>query len=358
MSNRRLNLLKFGIPLGMIVLLGLALLLGFFPKAPSVHINTRLLMGTLVTISISDLSRNKADQATQQAFAEIKRIEEAISSHQPSSEVSMVNQVPRETWSPISGELGQLLQRGLLITTLSKGAFSMGLEPLTRLWGFSTDSMPKNPPPSATLMDWLNEYPNSGAIELQAPRIGAMQLQEGNEESLKVRLKNRSVGLDLGGIAKGYAIDRAITVLRQAGVQNAVVDAGGDLRIIGSKASKPWRIGIQNPRQHDEVIALCLLRGNMAMVTTGDYERYFLYEGKRFHHILNPQTASSANAGLSSVTVQATDAMTADGLSTAIFVLGAEKGLTMLSYFPGSEALLITEEGKAIRSRGFVGETQ
>ncbi|MBF0162448.1 MAG: FAD:protein FMN transferase [Magnetococcales bacterium] len=347
---------RYGFPLLMVALLVAALWMSPRGAQPQLHLHTRLLMGTLVNLTIGSVPRSQADQAAQQAFAEMVRIEEVMSSHRSDSEVSRINQVSRETWQPVSGELGLLLRQGLQVTTLSQGAFAMGLEPLTRLWGFSGNPPATQPPPSADLARWLQAYPSSGAIELRYLGEGAAALQESDQSTLQVRLKTQSVGLDLGAIAKGYAVDRAVAILQQAGIKDAVVDAGGNLRIIGSKEGKPWRIGVQSPRQQDQVVAVSQLSGNMAMVTSGDYERFFLYEGKRYHHIIDPGTGLPARSGLSSVTVQAPDATTADALSTALFVLGAEKGLSLLSHFPGSAALLITEEGKPIRSAGFVGE--
>ncbi|MBF0400945.1 MAG: FAD:protein FMN transferase [Magnetococcales bacterium] len=346
MSDRWRTLLKFGLPLGMIALLSMALLLGKLSHSDSVQTTTRLLMGTMVSITTSHPSPMEADQAVKRAFAEMSRIETLMSSHQSSSTVSHLNRVSRETWSPLPAELAQLLRRGLTISTQSQGAFAMGLEPLTSLWGFSSDKAATEPPTQTALEAWLKGYPATEPLSLQTLADHTTQL----------RLNGPSVGLDLGGIAKGYAIDQAIAVLRQEGIQNAIVDAGGDLRAIGRKGDKPWRIGIQDPRQADQVVALSLLQGDISMVTSGDYERFFLYQGKRYHHILDPSTALPADSGLQSVSVQAADATTADALSTAIFVLGAEKGMALLDHFPGSAVLLITDTGKPIRSAGFIGE--
>lgn len=341
-----MNGLRVALPAGLAILLGVALWTGSLPKAPPIQTATRLLMGTLVSITISDMPREQADRAMQQAFAEMARIEEQMSSHRPTSEVSRINQVPRETWITVSTELGQLLQRGLKLSHLSNGAFAMGLEPLTTLWGFSSDAVVNTPPPQEARQHWLQGYPQTDAITLQ----------ETETHTLQIRLQNDRVGLDLGAIAKGYAIDQAIATLRQAGVAHAIVDAGGDLRILGNKGGKPWRIGIQHPRQPDRVAAISLLHGDVSMVTSGDYERFFIHEGKRYHHIMNPMTAEPAHSGLASVTVQHPNGLIADGLSTAIFILGAEKGMELLTHFPGSELLLITAEGTPIRSKGFVGE--
>ncbi|MEO5349636.1 MAG: FAD:protein FMN transferase [Magnetococcus sp. YQC-3] len=337
---------RVALSLGVVVLLGVAFWATTLVQGPQILTTTRMLMGTLVTITVADLPRNQGEQAMQHAFAEMARVEELMSAHRPTSEVSRINQVSRETWIPISAELGQLLQRGLAMSRLSGGAFAMDLQPLTTLWGFSSDRAVSKPPPQEAVQQWLQGYPQTEAIELRTSE----------ESGYAIRLASASVGLDLGGIAKGHAIDRAVAVLRQEGVRNAIVDAGGDLRVLGSKGGKPWRIGIQHPRQPDQVAAISLLQGDLSMATSGDYERFFIHEGTRYHHIMNPATGLSAHSGLSSVTVQNRNGMIIDGLSTAIFVLGAEKGLALLAHFPGCEALLITEEGKPVRTPGFIGE--
>lgn len=345
MSERWRHTTRWILPLVIVTLLGLALLMRM-PPTPTVHTTTRLMMGTMVTITLYHANPAEADLAIQHAFAEMARVEKGMSSHQTTSEVSQINGVSRETWHPVSTELGQLLQKGIKISTLSHGAFAMGLKPLTTLWGFSSDQTIEKPPATAALQAWLEAYPTEEAISVKT----------GGEHPFQVHLKNASVGLDLGAIAKGYAIDQGIAILRQKGIHHAIVDAGGDMRVIGNKGGKPWRIGIQDPRQPDQVVAVSHLEGDMAMVTSGDYERFFISDGVRYHHILDPKTAKPAQSGVISLSVQAPDATTADALATALFVLGAEKGMALLAHFPKSAALLITEEGKPVRSPGFVGE--
>ncbi|MEO5363287.1 MAG: FAD:protein FMN transferase [Magnetococcus sp. DMHC-8] len=345
MNERWRGRWKTGLPILVVVILGVALLTGRLSPRTQVLTTTRMLMGTLVSISTWGVPPARSDRAVNRAFAEMARIEDVMSSHRPTTEVSRINQVSRETWIPLSDALGQLLQQGLVLTERSNQAFAMGLEPLTGLWGFSSDRAVSAPPPSSAWQAWLQAYPATGAIELR----------ELPDHTRQIRLKSASVGLDLGGIAKGYAVDQAIAVLRQEGVDNAIVDAGGDLRVIGSKGGEPWRIGLQHPRQTDQVAAVSLLQGDMAMMTSGDYERFFLHEGQRYHHIMDPGTGTPAQSGLSSVSVQGVGGSIAHGLSTAIFVLGAERGLALLKQFPGSEALLITTEGQPIQTPGFVG---
>ena len=346
MHNRWRLALRFGLPLVMIVGLSLALLFKPNQQPSLVKTTTQLHMGTLVSISTWDKSYPQHERAVNHAFAEIARVEQQMSQHQPTSEVSKINRVSRETRTPVSVELATLLRQGLMVWQHSNGAFAMDLQPLTNLWGFSSDTKPSQPPSEKALANWLQNYPKTGGIELQGDVQNGFQL----------RLKNSGTGLDLGGIAKGYAIDRAIEILRREGINNGMVDAGGDLRIIGDKGGSPWRIGLQHPHHSDRVIAVAKLSGDIAMVTSGDYERFFFHEENRYHHLLDPRTAKPSRSGLSSVSVQAKSAALADALSTAIFILGEDAGLALLQQFPDSAVLLITESGEYRRSPGFVGE--
>ncbi len=332
------------LPVLVALLLLIALYLDLLPRSNTVQSDTRLAMGTLVTISVWGVPQVKAEQAMQKAFMHIARLEEVLAWQRPSSEVRKINQDSRGTWLPVSEELAKLVELGLRVTELSHGAFSVGLQPLTALWGFSSDQPRSEPPPPAMIAAWLAAYPALQAVQLRKNHDGAYQ----------IKLQNDSVGLDLGAVGKGYAIDQAIAVLQQEGVMNAIINAGGDLRVIGSKGAQPWRIGLQNPREPEHIVSQSLLRGNVAMMTSGDYERYFIFEGKRYHHILDPVTGYPAQSGLSSVSVQGQNASLINGLSTALFVLGAKEGMPLLAAVPGSEALLIDLDGQRVQSKGFV----
>lgn len=346
MKDRWQTLRAIFLPLVVLIPLSWVLLRSGPQDAPVVHTTTQLHMGTLVSISTWDVPPSQEERALSRAFSEISRIENLMSLHHPGSEVFRINHVSRGTPTPISAELGHLLRIGLAVGRHSDGAFAMGLEPLTALWKFSSSETVTQPPTEKELKAWLQLYPKKGAIDLQ-----------GNEDrGFFLRLQNRAVGLDLGGIAKGYAIDQAIAMLQQEGVSNGMVNAGGDLRTLGSKGGNPWRIGLQHPRHTQQVMAVSRLMGDRAMVTSGDYERFFFHEGVRYHHLLNPATAKPSRSNVISVSVQAATATLADALSTAIIILGEEKGLALLQHFPGSAALLITETGEPRRSPGFIGE--
>lgn len=311
------------------------------PSAP--HSETRLLMGTLVSIAIWGLDEKSASLAMDGAFNEMGRIESVMSRFLPESAVSQVNGSPRGRFHLLPEEVLIVVSRGLEFGRMSNGAFDIGIGPLSDLWGFSREPPPERAPDPTALESWLKlrSETRGAGIDLMV-------------EDRTIRLANESVGLDLGGIAKGYAVDRAMEQLHKAGVVNALINAGGDMRIAGSKGSKPWHIGLRDPRKPDGVVAVMDIDRARAISTSGDYERFFLADGVRHHHILDPKSAAPARSGLMSVSIQANDSLTADALSTALFVLGERAGLELLHRFPGCEALLIRADGSQLQTPGFI----
>lgn len=166
----------------------------------------------------------------------------------------------------------------------------------------------------------------------------------------RVSLRKMGMAIDLGGIAKGYAVDRAFELLKSLGYRNLVVNAGGDLRVGGSKPDGPWSIGIQHPRDPGKIMARISV-SDTAVATSGDYEKFFIHQGKRYHHILNPKTGFPAE-GCQSVTILAKDATTADALATALFALGPEKGYALCRRLEGVDCLIVDREGNAAVSPG------
>jgi thiamine biosynthesis lipoprotein len=158
------------------------------------------------------------------------------------------------------------------------------------------------------------------------------------------------VRIDLGGIAKGYAVDRGMNMLQQAGITSALISAGGDTRVIGKRWDRPWHIGIRNPREEGSIVSMIPLE-NSAISTSGDYERYFVEDGVRYHHILDPKTGTSTNEILSSSIIgqSATDT---DALSTSVLILGVEKGMQLIDSISDTEAVIIDNHGDMHYSAG------
>jgi len=288
---------------------------------------TRFIMGTLVEFTIAGSNREIADQALIEATSEMQRIEDAFTIYGNAvNAVKAFNATSPGTPVELPEEVATILSISLDVEKNSKHAFDPFLGKLNLLWGFSNDILPTHPPLAATVND---ARPPSQCIRLK-------------DDSKWIRTDARCV-LDFGAIAKGYAIDRGIAMLRKHGIQNAIINAGGDIRIIGSHNGKPWHIGLRHPRNKGEVLGTLSLVGDISIVTSGDYERYFDYEGKRYHHILDPQTGFPATTS-QSATVITQQATLADAWSTALFVQG-ESGLSMMSKL-GYAAMTVDQQGR------------
>src|SRR5690606_12812927 len=176
------------------------------------------------------------------------------------------------------------------------------------------------------------------------------RLVQTDESDHSIRFLEPGVRINLGGIAKGYAVERGAQLLVERGIRHAIVSAGGDTRLVGDRRGKPWIVGIRHPRLEGEV-ALRLPLENEAISTSGDYERYFIEDGKRYHHIISPSTGEPAT-GVHSVTIVGPDAVITDALSTSVFVMGVDQGLRLIATLPDYEAIVIDAEGRIFYSDG------
>lgn len=294
---------------------------------------SQLLMGTVVEIMAGGRPEDQLDAAVDAAFAEMARLERLLSSYQPDSEVSRLSQ--SAAGGEVSAETERVLALGLEVAQRSGGAFDMTLGRLKTLWDLEGEN-PVVPDPQAIAAALAGIGP--GALTLAGRQVGkrAAQLQ-----------------IDLGGIAKGFAVDRAIAILREHGITSAAVNAGGDMYLLGQRPERPWRIGIQHPRQPAAVLETVEVR-DRAVVTSGDYERFFERDGQRYHHIFDPQTGYPAR-GCQSVTIIADSVALGDALATAVFVLGPQAGLPLLEQYPGTAGLVVAADGSRHPSPGWAG---
>jgi len=290
-------------------------------------------MGTVVEITIVGEDEEAARKAALQAFQEIKRIETLMSPWIDSSDVIRMNRSAGKEWVKVSPETLKVIKKAKEISELSEGGFDITVGPLTQLWRMARE---RGIPPSAEELKQKLDLVNFKNMMID---------QEG-----KVFLKKRGMAIDLGGIAKGYAVDRAFELLNSLGYKNLIVNAGGDLRAGGSKLDQPWSIGIQDPRVSQKIMAKVSI-SDTAIATSGDYEKFFIYQGKRYHHIFNPRDGLSAD-GCQSVTIICKEGMVADTLATAAFVLGPEKGYSLCQKLEGVDCLIVDKEGKIIFSPG------
>lgn len=290
-------------------------------------------MGTVIEITLIADDEEASNKAAFRAFQEMKRIEQLMSPRIESGDVFRINQSSGKEWVKVSDETLKVIKKAQEISELSEGGFDITVTPLTELWRKARE---KKIPPSAEEVKEKLGLVNFKNVEMD---------REG-----RVFLKIKRMAIDLGGIAKGYAVDRAFELLKSLGYKNLIVNAGGDLRVGGLKNSQPWSIGIQNPRESKNFLARISV-SDMAVATSGDYEKFFIYEGKRYHHIFNPRDGFPTE-GCQSVTIVTKDCITADGLATAVFVLGAEKGYSLCQKLEGADCIIVDKEGKIIFSPG------
>ncbi len=289
-------------------------------------------MGTLVKFTVvkGDHDQDLVEAAISAAANEMQRIEDmfTIYGNHPNA-VKSFNATATNSPVALPNEVSHLLELSLLIQQQSHGAFNPALGAINQLWGFSADEVPSAPPAA-------------DAIKQAIPPLHCFEKHwiEGN--NYKWSRRDANCQLDFGAIAKGYAIDQGIKILRAHGIEHAIINAGGDIRLIGKHGDKAWRIGIRHPRQHGKVIEILHLQGDISIVTSGDYERFFMVKHKRYHHLINPETGWPAN-NAQSATIIAASATLADAWSTALFVQGKE-GLKLQKQL-NQKALLIDHHG-------------
>jgi len=283
---------------------------------------SRPLLGTIINLTIIS-DESDAISAADEVFSEIERIEEAMSPYRDSSDVYRINRHAFRGPVPVSGETAALIRRSLDISAETGGAFDITFASLSGLWNFR-----KKPfvPPSAREVRARLHLVDYRRVVL-------------DREKNTVRFASGGMKIGLGGIAKGYAVKRGIDILRKRGIRDAIVEEGGDLQVMGTKYGKRWVTGLRHPREESLVLALKLDDGD-SIATSGDYERFAMYKGRRYHHIMDPRTGFPAS-GFSSVSVVSSDPVVSDSYATAIFVMGPERSREFLKKREDLKVILI-----------------
>lgn len=275
------------------------------------YTDSKFLMGTIFEITARHSNIAQSREAMQFAFEEIVRIDNLLSSYIEGSEISKINRNAGLERVIVSSETFEILRRAMKYSHNSNGAFDVSVGPLIRLWGFNHDEEVQFPEKSK--IDSLLYFVDFRNIIL-------------NEKENSVFLQKKGMELDLGGIAKGYAVDQAAQILKRYGINHFIINGGGDIFVAGVKQeNKKWVIGVQHPRNLNNMIATMQL-SNFAVATSGDYQRFKIINEQRYHHILNPKTGYPAN-NYQSVTVLAPTAEEADFFATSIFLVGHEQFL-------------------------------
>ncbi len=300
---------------------------------------TQFLMDTVIEMTAYGAG---AEQGVKAAFAELKRLHDITNNFDPASQVSQINQAAGRHSVKADPDVIAMLRRSSDLSAQLDGVFDVTVGPLTDLWGLGRKG---------------DHVPSQADIDKVLPLVDYRQVAI-DAAAGTVYLPKEGMKLDLGGIAKGYAVDKAIAILKSHGVQSALVNAGGDVRVIGRRPDgNPWRIGVLHPRKPDAVIAKLALTDWDTMETSGDYQRYIMRDGVRYAHILDPRTGRQPRQ-LASVTVVLSSSADGDIFTTALFVLGPERGLAVLRRFPGVEAIMITDDGTVLVSPGLEGKAE
>ena len=291
-------------------------------------------MGSSFEITLVHSNPIYAQQLIDESIAEIDRIERLISSWDKNSQTSLVNKMAGIRSQVVSKELFDLILRANTIARLTDGAFDLSYASVDKIWSFNREEI---------------TAPSPSVVEASVAKIGFEKIKM-DTENQTVFLPEKGMKIGFGAIGKGYAADRVKRLLLEKGVEAGIVNASGDMSAWGTQPDgSPWQVGLVNPLDKNKIFSWFPLL-NTAVVTSGDYERYLLMDGKRYGHIINPKTGYPSQ-GVVSCTVFAPKAELADALATALFVMGSETGIDFIDQLPNVEALMITDDGKIIASK-------
>ena len=296
----------------------------------------QLVMGTFVHVVVVANDSDTAREGVAAAMKEIRRVDELMSDFKNDSDIGRANAEAAKHPVQVSESTYEVLQRSVEFSKLTDGAFDVTVGPLVDLFRTSKKT---------------GIAPTEEQIAAAKTKVGFEKL-ELDDQNRTIRFSVQGMRLDLGAIAKGYAVDEATEAAQRCGALGAMVDIGGNIRCFGwpPKGRDHWLIGVQDPNSAVEGVGgggllFTLKITNASMATSGDYQQFALVQGKRYSHILDPHTGVSAE-GLSSVTIITNNATDADALSTSVSVMGPQKGLALIEKFPGTEAILISSGPK------------
>jgi thiamine biosynthesis lipoprotein len=327
--------------LAIVIIVGLSLIVTLYIFGTKRRVEAdsgyRMVMGTFAHLKAIAKDPQTARKCVETAFAEIQKVDDLMSDYKSDSEISRVNRDAFGRAVKVSESTFEVLQKSTEFSRLSGGAFDITIGPLVELWRSAAEA---------------NSVPDQAELEQVRSKVGYEKLYlDANE--MTVRFAVDGMRLDLGGIAKGYAIDRAVEAMQTGGAVGGLVDVGGDIRCFGMppEGKKTWRIGLQDPAGSQESdqfltgaagrVLMVLKLKNAAVATSGGYRRFVLIGGKKYSHIMDRRTGESAE-NMSSVTIISKDALDADALATAVSVMGAEKGIALIQKIPQTEAILIS----------------
>lgn len=308
---------------------------------------SRVAMDTITTITAVSSSEEDAKRAIDAGFEEIKRLEGLLNYFSPDSEITAINRYSGIKPVKVSSETIEVIKRSLEIAEKSNGAFNPTIGPVIKLWRFSRQDKGGVIPSDEAIRDAIK------LVDYKNVKI--------NEKDSEVYLEMKGMELDLGGIAKGYAADRAVDVIKGMGIKAGLVAIAGDIKGFGLRPKQmPWHIGIQDPRPEkenpDAVFATIYLKDS-AISTSGDYQRFFIKDGKRYHHIIDPKTGYPSESSIISISVIANDGFMADGLSTAMFIYHPDEAIKMLESL-GLQGVIVDNQKRVYITKGLKDEIE
>lgn len=293
------------------------------------------IMGTAISVELLAPTPEAGNAAIDAVMAEMHRIDRCFSPHKADSELSLVNREAARRAVPLTAEMARLVARAIDFSSMSGGAFDITYAAVGQLYDYRAGIRPSDT-----------------ALAAARANVGWQNLLLDREQRT-LRFARDGVRIDLGGFAKGHAVDTSIAILRRLGIANACVAAGGDSHVMGDRGGRPWSIGIRDPFADSGVVAVLPLE-DTSISTSGDYERFFIEDGVRHHHVLDPKTGRSPSA-LRSVTVLAGDGLTTEALSKCLFVMGLEGGMRLVESQPGVDAVVVDASGVIHCSSGLQG---
>jgi len=308
--------------------------------APQVRTETRPMMGTKVTVTLVGGTPEKAQEGFAAAFSAFERVNRVMNEWRPDSELSAVNRKAGDgELVAIPEDLCAALRRGVRGAEQTEGLFDPTWAALRGMWRFGTDLTPALPDPAE--------------LKKRCELISYKDLEfapaaDGGESGCRVRLKRVGMQLGLGGLAKGWGVDEAVKKLRGLGFKDFFVQAGGDFYAAGKKAGRPWKVGIRDPRGEQNSVFAVLEVSDAAFSTSGDYENFFVLDGKRYHHIIDPRTCYPATASRSA-TILAPSAVDAEMLTKSVFILGGKEGMALAEKY-GASTVVVTENNRVLVS--------
>ena len=276
----------------------------------------------------------KAQEAVDEAEAEIQRLDELLSTGNEESEIAQLNQ---NKSAILSEDAGYLVERALELNKETDGAFDIAIYPVMEAWGFPTQNY---------------QVPTADTLESLLKLADASQIIY-DENSRKISFGREGMKIDLGGIAKGYTSSRIMDIYKENNISSGLVNLGGNVQALGTKPDgSKWRVAVQSPDDTEDYLGILSVE-DKAVITSGGYERYFEQDGKTYHHIINPKTGYPAENGLTSVTVVSEDGTLADGLSTSLFIMGKEEAIEFWkAHSEEFDIIMLTDEGKLYVTEG------